>query len=57
MGLFLPDDSILCQGDREANRTKVRSETSVWVENTNTDTDKIASPIRERTKNQTRQIK
>lgn len=57
MGSFFPDDSILCQGDREANRTKVGSETAVWVEYTNTDTDKIASPIRGRTKSQTRQIK
>lgn len=55
MGSFFSDDSSLCQGDREANRTKVGSETAVWVENTNTDTDKTAFPVRGGTKNQTRQ--
>ena len=39
MGSFFPGDSSLCQGDREANRTKVGSEAAVWVENTNTDTE------------------
>lgn len=45
MGSFFPDDSILCQGVKEANRTKVGSETVVWVENTNAGTDKIAFSI------------